>query len=102
KLIIYYVDDYIREVTGITSIENKLKKLFNIEHIRVVTGDSNKYLFVKDESGRAAVSFLTEMVTDKQIIAVTGGTTMASVADAMVPLNENKDLFLPARGGVGS
>src|SRR5690625_7879682 len=27
---------------------------------------------------------------------------MASVADAMVPLNENKSLFLPARGGVGS
>jgi len=102
KLIINNLDDFIREFSGITSIENKLKKLFNIEHIRVVTGDSDKDLFVKDELGRAAVSFLKKMVKEKQIIAVTGGTTMASVADAMVPLNENKSLFLPARGGVGS
>src|SRR5699024_12394811 len=66
KLIINNLDDFIREFSGITSIENKLKKLFNIEHIRVVTGDSDKDLFVKDELGRAAVSFLKKMVKEKQ------------------------------------
>src|SRR5699024_12879360 len=79
KLIINNLDDFIREVSRITSIENKLKKLFNIEHIRDVIGDIDKDLFVKDEFGRAAVSFLKKMVEEKKIIAVTTGTTIAAV-----------------------
>src|SRR5699024_1366240 len=96
KLIINNLDDFIREFSGITSIENKLKKLFNIEHIRVVTGDSDKDLFVKDELGRAAVSFLKKMAKEKQIIAVTGGTPEASVAYANVPRTQSNSLFLTA------
>src|SRR5699024_12812544 len=65
KLIINNLDDFIREISGITSIENKLKKLFNIEHIREVTGDRDKDLYVKEELGRAAVKYLKKMIREK-------------------------------------
>lgn len=102
KTIINNLDDFIREFSGVTTLENDLKEIINVEHIRVVTGNSDSDSFVKDELGRATVFFLKQIVKQREVIAVTGGTTMASVAEAMVPLNKHNCLFVPARGGVGS
>src|SRR5699024_3219078 len=41
------------------------------------------------------------IVQEDVTIAVTGGTTMAAVANAMVPIEGHECLFVPARGGVG-
>lgn len=102
KAIINQLGEFIREFSGVTNLEERLKEVFNISHIKVVTGDSDKDHFVKDELGRMTVIFLKQIVNKAEVIAVTGGTTMASVANAMVPLNKEKNLFVPARGGVGS
>ncbi len=102
KVIINNLDDFIREFSGVTTIEEKLKEIYKVEHIRVVTGNSDSDTFVKDELGRATVYYLKQIITKNEIIAVTGGTTMASVAEAMVPLNKHRCTFVPARGGVGS
>ena len=102
QTIINELQDFIREFSGVASLEDKLKETFNLNHVLVVSGNSEQDDFVKDELGRATVSYLKELVDKDEIIAVTGGTTMASVASAMVPLNDYKCLFVPARGGVGS
>lgn len=102
KLIINNLADFIKEFSGVTTLEDNLKKMFNLEQIIVVSGNSDVDSFVKDELGRATVSFLKEIVKKREVIAVTGGTTMASVAEVMVPLNKKNCLFVPARGGVGS
>src|SRR5690625_3355528 len=51
--------------------------------------------------GKACISFLKENIHIASTIAVTGGTTMAAVADVMTPLEKEQCLFVPARGGIG-
>lgn len=100
KSIIEQLHAFIRELSGLTTLEAKLEQMMDVEKVIIVAGDSDKETFVKQELGRASVAFLKEIIKKDVTIAVTGGTTMASVANAMVPLNV-KCLFVPARGGVG-
>ena len=52
--------------------------------------------------GRACVTCIKERLNGKNIVAVTGGTTLASVAEMMTPDSKNREmLFVPARGGLG-
>ena len=45
---------------------------------------------------------MKKLLTGKNIIAVTGGSTMAAVADSTyTDLSERELLFVPARGGIG-
>ena len=46
---------------------------------------------------------MKKVLKDKNIIAVTGGTTIAAIADHLTPEFGKKDLlFVPARGGIGA
>ncbi|GAA3319694.1 hypothetical protein GCM10020331_027630 [Ectobacillus funiculus] len=49
----------------------------------VVAGNSDDSPWVKRELGRACVSRIKERLTVNNIVAVTGGTTLAAVADMM-------------------
>ncbi|MEI3612327.1 sugar-binding transcriptional regulator [Pseudogracilibacillus sp. SO30301A] len=101
KNIIDRLHSFIREVSGLISLENKLKSKTAIENVIIVAGDSDVEPYVKQALGRATVQFLKTVIKDNVTIAVTGGTTMAAVANAMVPLEGFECLFVPARGGVG-
>lgn len=101
KAIITDLHQFTRELAGLTSLENELKEKTSIDHVIVVPGDSDEELFVKQELGRATVTYLSETIKSNVTIGVTGGTTMAAVADAMYPIEQAKCLFVPARGGVG-
>lgn len=92
---------FMRELTGITSLESELKRTAGIEHVIVVPGDSDEHVFVKQELGRATVAYLSDRIDRNVTIAVTGGTTMAAVANAMHPIEQADCLFVPARGGIG-
>lgn len=101
KNIIDRLHEFIRELTGISSLEKDLQKKTHMKKVIIVAGDSDQHSYVKQELGRAVVQFLKTSVTSNATIAVTGGTTMAAVANAMVPFDKVDCLFLPARGGVG-
>lgn len=101
KSIITDLHRFIRELTGLTTLERKLEEMMLVDKVIVVSGDSDTDSFVKQELGRATVMYLTEVVKEDVTIAVTGGTTMATVADAMVPFKNCTCLFVPARGGIG-
>src|SRR5690625_7387969 len=48
------------------------------------------------------LSYLKNTIHTDCTIAVTGGTTMSAVADAMVPLDkQGQCIYVPARGGIG-
>lgn len=98
--IIDHLHAFIRELSGLTTLESKLQQMMEVEKVIVVAGDCDQEAFVKQELGRATVAYLKQMVNKDVTIAVTGGTTMAAVADVMEPL-QYKCLFVPARGGVG-
>lgn len=93
--------NYIREIRGLTSLEEAVQEKANIKKVILVAGNSDENEYVKEEMGRATVQYLQSMINKDVSIAVTGGTTMAAVAEAMVPFGEHSCLFLPARGGIG-
>src|SRR5690625_1148534 len=99
--IIQELHQFIRELIGLAALERKLEEMMLVDKVIIVAGDSDEDHFVKQELGRATVTYLSEIIKDDVTIAVTGGTTMASVANAMVPFKNRTCLFVPARGGIG-
>ncbi len=91
-----------REISGIDQLEAELRKRLQIKQVIIVSGDSDEQPWVKNEIGKACVSCITDNLQRENIIAVTGGSTMASVAEMMAPLTgKHEILFVPARGGLG-
>ncbi|RWZ54970.1 hypothetical protein EQV77_12660 [Halobacillus fulvus] len=94
--------EFIKEVTGIKVLEQQLKDKLNLDYVVVVPGDSDELSWVKHEMGKACVRYLKDHISSDQAIAITGGTTMAAVAEMMNPLQHAENcLFVPARGGLG-
>ncbi|MCM3410363.1 sugar-binding transcriptional regulator [Metabacillus litoralis] len=96
------LEEMMKDVLGLSSLENTLKEKFQLNRVIVVSGDSDQSPWVKKEMGRACVTCIKERLKGKNIVAVTGGTTLASVAEMMTPDSKNREmLFVPARGGLG-
>ncbi|MUK89183.1 hypothetical protein GMD78_12445 [Ornithinibacillus sp. L9] len=102
KLLLDQLADFMSEIMGISALEKQIKDKLNLTKVIIVPGDSDEQDWVKQEMGKACVGYLKKIVKPDFAIAVTGGTTMAAVADVMTPLDkESSYLFVPARGGIG-
>lgn len=102
KLILEQLAGFMSEIMGLSVLEKQIKDKLQVENVIIVPGNSDNYEWIKQEMGKACVSFLKKIVQPSSTIAVTGGTTMAALADVMTLLNkENNYLFVPARGGIG-
>jgi central glycolytic genes regulator len=96
------LEGLMRELTGIDEMELQLKHRLGIRRVIVVAGDSDESELVKRDLGKACASCMKKLLGGENIIAVTGGSTMAAVADQLTPeLGGNDLLFVPARGGIG-
>src|SRR5690606_9789256 len=82
KEILDDVDSLMGKITGLHELAQQIKERFSIKHVVVVSGNSDESPWVKSELGRATVQSMKRCLKDKNIIAVTGGTTMASIADS--------------------
>ncbi|MFC3886602.1 sugar-binding transcriptional regulator [Bacillus songklensis] len=102
-MLLSQLEEVMKEVSGQTLLETTLKEAFSLSEVIVVSGDSDESPWVKKEMGRACVSCIKQRLDGKKnIVAVTGGTTLAAVADMMTPDMKHPDvLFVPARGGLG-
>ncbi len=93
---------FMREAMGVNVLEQKLKDKFQIGRVIIVSGNSDKDDWVKQEMGKECIAYLKDTIQSQSTIAVTGGTTMTTLADMMVPLDKyHQHLFVPARGGLG-
>ncbi|MBP0726798.1 hypothetical protein J5Y03_16695 [Bacillus sp. RG28] len=91
-----------RELFGLKTMEEQLKEQFNLKEVVVVSGDTDEFSWVKKEIGRATVSCINDLLQANNIVAVTGGSTLAAVAEMMnADSKELMPLFVPARGGLG-
>jgi central glycolytic genes regulator len=96
------LEDLMRELKGIDVMELELKHRLAIKKVIIVPGDSDESPMVKGELGKACATCMKKLLDGKNIIAVTGGSTMAAVAERLSPEHTKKELlFVPARGGVG-
>jgi len=79
-----------------------VSRMLNIPRVIVVEGDSDEEPWVKDNLGYRTAAYLRQNISSDDILAVTGGTTIAAVAKRMptggapVPVK-----VVPARGGFG-
>ncbi|WAH38090.1 sugar-binding transcriptional regulator [Alicyclobacillus dauci] len=79
-----------------------LSQTLHIPNVVVVEGDSDAEPWVKDQLGLQAGQYLHSILEDNDIVAVTGGTTVAAVARNMPVCNDRQGIrVVPARGGVG-
>lgn len=91
-----------REISGVDEMEKSLKRRLGIHKVIVVSGDSEESPWVKSELGRAAAVCMKSNLKGENIIAVTGGSTIAAIAEVLTPeLISGDVLFVPARGGIG-
>lgn len=96
------LEGIMREISGVDYLEMELKKKLQLEDIIIVPGNSDTSPWVKAELGKTGAKCIKKFLTGENIIAVTGGTTMASVAEMLTPIPaSNNLLFVPARGGLG-
>lgn len=94
--------DFISELRGLNVLEEQLMAKLTLDQVIIVPGNSDENDWVKQEMGKACVSYLKTIISSNDTIAVTGGTSIAAVADVMMPLNKEGDyLFVPARGALG-
>lgn len=92
--------EYIKILNGLPKLELFIADALGINKVRIVPGDSRQDEYVFLELGRVAAEFLDCMIADGMIIAVSGGATMAMVAEA-VKGNLPNTLVVPTRGGLG-
>jgi central glycolytic genes regulator len=96
------LEGFMRELKGIDVMELELKHKLGIKKVVIVPGNSDESPMVKGELGKASAICMKKLLSGKNIIAVTGGSTMAAVAERLSPeLTQKELLFVPARGGVG-
>jgi len=95
------LDKYIKEVKGIKILENQLKELLELDDVFIVPGNLEHSTIVQ-EIGRFTARLLKKMLKDGDILAVTGGFTLAQVAYAMQERDKPLDVtVIPGRGGLG-
>lgn len=102
KLLLENLTGFMSERKELSVLEKQVGEILQIKNMIIVPGNSDDDIWVKQEMGKACVEFLKSIVEKSNTIAVTGGSTMAAVADMMRPLDKQKEyLFVPARGGIG-
>lgn len=87
---------------GLSELEERIRSYYGLKQVVIVAGDSESSLHSKRELGRAGCSVLRKAMGKNDVIAVTGGSTLAQVANQLTsqpPLKGN--WFVPARGGLG-
>lgn len=96
------MDVIIRELLSLHELEEELQHTLSVKKVIIVAGDSYQSPWIKKDLGRVVVEQMKRVLGDNSIVAVTGGTTLAAVAEVVSPDPKLKSsLYVPARGGLG-
>lgn len=96
------IDEYAPWLFSTQTLGEKLKDRYGLEEVIIVPGDSYRDAFTHKDLGRAAAEYLRKQIYPRCILAVTGGTTLAQMAEYMRDgINAEHVCVVPARGGLG-
>ena len=94
--------EFIYEIKGLNDIEQCIKSFLGVKDVVIVPGNVDENPETIKELGRAAANYIKNLIKDKDIIAITGGSTIKEVVEAFPKVNNVSDvLVIPARGGMG-
>lgn len=100
--ILIALKEMVREWSGRLQLEQTLASYLNIKEVIIVAGDVDTNKNAEMLLSQEAAKYLESILTNEQVIAVTGGSTIASITDYVQATNKWKNLlFIAARGGVG-
>lgn len=91
---------YVDALHGLEKLEAYLSEKLGVRVVKIVAGDSREDPGVFGELGRVTSQLLSELVQEKSIVAVSGGSTMAAVAEA-IGWQRPGVTVVPTRGGLG-
>ena len=96
------LQEMVRDVHGLAVLERELSTALGVQDVIIVPGDSDSDPSVKRDMALATARYLRSILRDGQILAVTGGTTLAKVAESFPRDGFDRDVtVVPARGGLG-
>ncbi|GIO01905.1 central glycolytic genes regulator [Brevibacillus halotolerans] len=96
------MDSMADELFGFNDLALQLQQILHIPKVIVVAGDVDVSEWGKKELGRVGARILKQVVQEGDVVAVTGGSTIVSVAEHVTPSSHFRDVqFVPARGGLG-
>jgi len=102
KDVLYELKEYLHELKGLSNMEEFITKALNIKNVIIVPGDSDENSLILDEMGKSAANYLSSIIQDNYIIAMTGGTSVKKMVDSFQNTTDRKGLLIvPARGGLG-
>ncbi|MGI6161034.1 MAG: sugar-binding transcriptional regulator [Christensenellales bacterium] len=89
-------------IFGLSETARKLELALGVPKVILVPGDTEQEPAAFRALARAAAKLLREYIESDSIIAVTGGTTLAAIADEMEAVSHVPEaLVVPARGSLG-
>ncbi len=101
-IVLQTLESVMEDWSGRASIANKLTELLSIRAVKVVAGNCDTDSAAKSLLGMEAAKQFISKVGDGKIVAVTGGSTIASIPPHIDTFSDMNDLFfIAARGGVG-
>lgn len=96
------MEPMVNDLFGLSMLEESIRARFGLHKVIVVPGDADHSVYTVKELGRAGAAAIRKYAGKDDIIAVAGGSTMAAIAEFLLPTNQMKgNLFVPARGGLG-
>ncbi|AIQ71952.1 MULTISPECIES: sugar-binding domain-containing protein [Paenibacillus] len=98
------LEPVVKSLFGLDELEEKIRATYGLDKVIVVPGDCESSPFTKRELGRAGAKALLSILRADDTVAVTGGSTLADMADQLTPplsLSYKNAWFVPARGGLG-
>jgi central glycolytic genes regulator len=100
--VIHKLKDFIHELKGLSELEEYIKNRLGLKKVIIVPGDVDEDRTILTEMGKAAAVIVKDLIRDRSIIAITGGSTIKEVIDNVPKITSLKDvLVVPARGGMG-
>ena len=102
KKILQEMKTFMQCVDAIMAVEKKLSHILGITEVHIAQGDYQNTQSVKKEMAQIAAKVILNNVTKESTVAVTGGSTLARVVEAMLfSKNQKVKLVVPARGSIG-
>lgn len=94
--------EFMHQIKGLNDVEEYIKSFLGLKDVVIVPGDVEENPAILKELGKAAANYVKSIIKDKDIIAITGGSTIKEVVEAFPKVNNFSDiLVVPARGGMG-
>ena len=98
------MEPMVKVLFGLNDLGEKIRRTYGLRKVVVVPGDCESSPLTKRDLGRAGAKALLGVMNQGDTVAVTGGSTLAEVAEQLTPqaaVPMRNSWFVPARGGLG-